>query len=298
MKKNFLSTNFLDWRTSLLLMFAVFWLGSQNLLAQAGSASATYTAGDIETQHPAPSNTTTPSACAEELVVTIPVGKIITGVDVSYTMTTGVNPVFSSWEGYRSEQRSRIECINPGGISESSLFSGSGTEGTHTYNRTGLAIAENVMGGGDITFQMHAFRTWSGTGTGCDGLINKVDNNSWTVTVYYDDPPSCPVPANVVVSDITSSGAQIDWDSVSEASDGYEWFIVPEGEPVFSSIESGSGPSSVTTDGLTPNTSYDVYVRASCGPFGVSDFSSPINFTTLCEASSIPWSENFDGLAT
>jgi hypothetical protein len=147
--------------------------------AFADSASATYTAGDIPTDSGF-QGLGLSSHCPGMLTVPIPVGARITGVDVSYTMTAKAS-------GWMSQQVSQLRCTSSGGASESQVFYGvSDTTGTYTYQRTGLAIANGVQGGGDVTFELHAGRTWPFSG--CDTFDNKVDNNSWTVTVYYEPP--------------------------------------------------------------------------------------------------------------
>jgi hypothetical protein len=142
-----------------------------------GSESATYMLGDIPTDY------NQPSTCPETMTITIPEGDnvIITGVDVSYTMT-------AENVAYMSEQRSRISILNPGGIAEPAYASGVGTGGTYAYERLGLNIGEGVVGGGDIIVQMDAYRTWGNTAPndGCGTWYNRVDDGTWTVTIHYD----------------------------------------------------------------------------------------------------------------
>ncbi len=127
--------------------------------------------------------------------VNIPVDATITSVDVEYEMTA----LGGAAEYLDVEQRSELRCNSTGGINEGTLYNGSGNvAGTYTYSRTGLTIANGVTGGGNIDFELHAGRTYGGSG--CNTTYNKVDNNSWTVTVYYTPgtptPPSCTTPTN------------------------------------------------------------------------------------------------------
>lgn len=149
-----------------------------------GSATATYYAGDISTLFGTP-NAGSVSDCPGRLSVSIPEGATITSVDVQYNM-------IAAGGGWMAEQRSRIVCTSAGGISEGDFYSGSGnTGGTYSYNRAGLNIANNVVGGGDIQFEMHAFRTWGGSG--CNTTYNRVENGTWTITVYYTAVPGFPI---------------------------------------------------------------------------------------------------------
>ena len=147
-----------------------------NILSECYSISETYSNGDIQTDlnfQTLPGS----SSCPGSLIVSIPLGAVILGVDVSYNMTARNN-------GWKSEQRSQLKCVSPGGLSEPELYSGSGNStGTLSYNRNGLNIANGVEGGGDIHFQLHAGRTFGGSG--CNTVYNKVDNNTWNITVYY-----------------------------------------------------------------------------------------------------------------
>ncbi|MDD3875127.1 MAG: T9SS type A sorting domain-containing protein [Bacteroidales bacterium] len=146
--------------------------------ASSNSTTTTYQLGDLPTDR---SFTTlvgvSSSACPGQLKVTIPTGAYITGVDVEYKIEA-INP------GRMSHQRSHLRCVSQGGVSEATLFSGSGNSaGIMSYSRSNLAIANDVFGGGDIYFELHAGRT-SG-GSGCNSTYNKINNNSWKVTVHY-----------------------------------------------------------------------------------------------------------------
>jgi len=150
----------------------------------AGSVTATYSAGDIPTT--LNTSVTTGSRALEPglLTVTIPVGSVITSVNVVYNMT-------ATSLGYMSEQRSFIRCTSTLGTDESAVYSGGGnSSGTYAYNRTNLTIANNVSGGGNIQFELHAFRIYGASGSNI--TYNYVNNNSWQITVNYDlvNPPT------------------------------------------------------------------------------------------------------------
>jgi hypothetical protein len=150
---------------------------STNATSTSTSASATYSSGNASTLYSASPTTATISSCPIPLSVTIPVGAVITGVNVAYSMTAASN-------GWRSDQRSYVRCTNVGGIAESAISSGSGTgTGTVPYSRNNLTIANGVSGGGTINFELHAFRTFSGTT--CATTDNFVNNNSFIITVNY-----------------------------------------------------------------------------------------------------------------
>jgi hypothetical protein len=138
-----------------------------------------YDLGDIPTTYNTAPNTGSNAIAPGVLTVTIPENAEVTGVDVEYQMT-------SHGGAWMSEQRSFIRVVSEGGTTESSVTNGpsSNSAGTHTYNRTGLTIANGVEGGGDITFELHAFRTWGGSGSNTQYAF--VPNNTWKVIVHYE----------------------------------------------------------------------------------------------------------------
>ena len=87
---------------------------------------------------------------------------------------------------------------------------------------------------------------------------------------------SCPTPTNVVITNITSNSAYVDWSHVS-GSTGY----VVRFKPVNSSSwrrQSSSNSSELIT-GLLPNTLYEVKVRSSCGS-SIGNYCNLVNFMT------------------
>ncbi|WP_436517775.1 LamG-like jellyroll fold domain-containing protein [Ekhidna sp. To15] len=145
------------------------------------TVSATYTEGDIGTLFNTSPAASDDSDCPGDLSLDVPDGMAVVSVDVSYTMTGMGDP----YNGYKSEQRSLLECITTG-QRESSLANGSGDElGTYSYNRTGLSIADGATG--TVVFRLHAWRTYSQIDDGCNALMQRVDNNSWKITLNLEE---------------------------------------------------------------------------------------------------------------
>ena len=145
------------------------------------SVTATYSSGDIPT-----GDLGWPGGCtASTLTLSVPIGATITGVDVSYDMTALED--VTTWDAYMSEQRSQLY-YQEGTVDEGTYYSGvGGFAGTYNYTRTGTSFANGLSATGILTFEMRAYRTWSGI-SGCNLTVNKVDNNTWTITVYYTTP--------------------------------------------------------------------------------------------------------------
>jgi hypothetical protein len=106
--------------------------------------------------------------------------------------------------------------------------------------------------------------------------------------------PACLPPNNIVVSNITTQSVQLDWDDMSNVSQfDFEYVIQAQGlgEPTTNGVSASD--YSVTDNTLTSNTYYEVYVRADCGT-NYSSWVGPINFKTLCDPFTVPYTENFD----
>ncbi len=99
---------------------------------------------------------------------------------------------------------------------------------------------------------------------------------------------SCGIPSNFTVSNTTSSSADLNWDSVSSATDGYEWVVMASGDApdTANAVETGTvanGTLTANVTNLTSDTDYDAYVRSVCDAASsqVSDWSGLESFSTL-----------------
>ena len=160
------------------LVSVIVLLAVSNAQAQ-GSVSATYTAGNIPT-----SEAVFDSTCNGNniiLSVTLPAGESypVTGVNISYNMTALAG-------GQMAHQRSQVKCVTTNNT-EAAVYSGVGTTGgTFNYSRTGVTIANGTYAGGtQLNFEMHAWRVTGAPSGPCNTVANRVDANSWTITVYY-----------------------------------------------------------------------------------------------------------------
>ena len=116
--------------------------------------------------------------------------------------------------------------------------------------------------------------------------------------VTVDAIPECSQPTNVAVSSITNAGATISWD----ANDMTAWVLqVSEGDDEHWGEDINAATNSKALIGLDANTLYYVRVKADCGAFGDSDWSTAVSFRTECDAidvdASTPWEENFNAMS-
>ncbi len=143
-----------------------------------------YSDGDIpSTYNSNPSNNSN-AIEPGEMTLSIPEGATITSVTVEYDIT-------SHGGAWMSEQRSFLRCVSEGGETEPQVYAGSNnTGGTMGYHRSDLDIANDVVGGGDIAFELHVFHTWEGWGGsgGSNTDYAYVPDESWKIIVHYEIP--------------------------------------------------------------------------------------------------------------
>jgi hypothetical protein len=105
----------------------------------------------------------------------------------------------------------------------------------------------------------------------------------------------CAGPTNLATTAVNSFDADVTWNSAN-STDTFEVAIVPTGNPI-PATGTASATNSFNFGTLTPNTTYDVYVRTVCTTTGFSFWTGPLTFTTLC-ADVTEFTQNFDTSAT
>jgi hypothetical protein len=104
---------------------------------------------------------------------------------------------------------------------------------------------------------------------------------------------SCAIPSNLTNPNLTSTSVDAAW---TENGTATQWEL-SLGTPGFtpgSGFQQITGNNPYSASGLTPNTTYQWYVRSICGPGDTSGWSSPATFTTLCAPISAPYSQDFE----
>ncbi|MBW8361059.1 MAG: fibronectin type III domain-containing protein [Kaistella sp.] len=156
------------------------------------------------------------------------------------------------------------------------------------YNPTTEKYTSSVAG--DANGDDQAFNTVNAIpGMPSDGLTY-----TWT-------PPSCFVPSGLTTGTLTTGSGVINWDAVLPApANGYEVYYNTTGTaPTSATVLDGtnsitSGTNSGTITGLTPSTTYYVWVRSKCSPTDYSVWSNQLIFDSACFAQNAPYTENFD----
>jgi len=110
--------------------------------------------------------------------------------------------------------------------------------------------------------------------------------SSWSGVTGFTTLDVCNTPTSLLITNVLTTGVDLSWSAVSNASIGYEWILMPEGNSPdeSSAITSGTiSNSNVSITGLSANSAYSAYVRSNCGNENKSNWSTPYNFTTLEE---------------
>lgn len=126
-----------------------------------------------------------------------------------------------------------------------------------------------------------------------DGYYIYVDN------FVAETIPSCLKPTDVMAEELTTTTADISWEA---GADETQWTVI-YGEPGFDPEEEGTEVSvtddpETTLENLDPGTIYEVYVRADCSESDQSEWEGPISFATNCEATDIPFTQDFEDVST
>lgn len=132
-----------------------------------------------------------------------------------------------------------------------------------------------------------AFNTYAGEGKYIAIKMEKANSSTSYRGVYIDNIhveliPSCVELSDVAVSNITATTAQISWTNGSE--DQSAWQIALGTEASFDKdavtpVEADANPFTLT--GLTPETTYYIYVRANCGEGDFSVWTARKSFRTV-----------------
>lgn len=107
---------------------------------------------------------------------------------------------------------------------------------------------------GDYYFGFHAYSAAN-------------QNNLMVDNIKVELTPSCETPTAVVVTNVTSTSADISWSAPALAPDfGYEYVVSTSSTPPSSASDTGTevAGTSTTVTTLSPNTTYYVFVRSEC----------------------------------
>ena len=101
----------------------------------------------------------------------------------------------------------------------------------------------------------------------------------------------CESPTTFTMTDLTATTATLAWTGGSET---YQVKYKKTTDTDWTTAAENTTESSITLEGLAPNTDYEVRVRSVCSTTSFSGW-RVLNFTTDCGEQSLPYSEGFEG---
>ncbi len=134
--------------------------------------------------------------------------------------------------------------------------------------------------------QNYNLKAWTSLPNGMNDTLNTNDTLVDMLTLLT-------MPQGLVVSHVLATSARVSWNTTPGTS--YDLIYGPNGFNPSSSgtiLPNVSSPYNLT--GLSPSTSYDVYVRANCGSGAFNSWAGPSSFQTACGMLVAPIVENFD----
>lgn len=128
-----------------------------------------------------------------------------------------------------------------------------------------------------------------------------MDGNHASFTNWYIDDVvveelACPSPFHLTASEITTSSAKLGWQQSGNVSSWHLEFGEKGFQQGSGTLVAGLASDTFFLTGLSQATSFSFYVQAVCGEEEVSQWEGPHHFTTQCQISPLPFSENFDKL--
>ena len=160
---------------------------------------------------------------------------------------------------------------------------------TYNTNTVGWELKSINLSGLSFTGPAQARFTFSEPNGGGDDDI-AIDD------VTFDDPITCVAPSFLMVSNITTTTADLAWtENGTAASWNIEVVDVNAGETVTGVATNTGVTNPFGLSSLQSNTTYQIFVQADCGVSdGTSFWVGPIEFTTACDTFTAPYTEGFD----
>ncbi|MBR6067004.1 MAG: choice-of-anchor J domain-containing protein [Bacteroidales bacterium] len=181
-------------------------------------------------------------------------------------------------------------------------------QGIMTWDHTALTMTitfdnSYVYNGGNLLVDFnHAAASWNryyflGVETTEAMSYNSGSKNfSPKTTFVYQPLPTCPKPATVTATGITSVSADIAWTAGgSESEWALKWGVAGFDVETAGTLVENLNVASYSLTGLTGNTEYDVYVKAVCSDSEESEWRST-SFRTECGLQTIPYTETFEAV--
>lgn len=211
------------------------------------------------------------------------------GINYSLYVRTVCNNDFSNWVGPVNFSTPEETCVAP---TDLQVFNIDSNYAEFYWNTQNNIISSTIeYGEAGFTLGQGISNTTSNNFYFAENLLPSTEYEFYVKTncssdnsseyigpIAFTTEDACTTPQNLDFTNIESCAFNIYWSGLGETS-----WEVEYGEIGFTI---GSGTSLITSntslyiDGLTPSTTYEIYVRANCGSDGFSDYSEALVVTT------------------
>ena len=121
-----------------------------------------------------------------------------------------------------------------------------------------------------------------------------IGNGPWAGPFTFCTSASCPAPSNLSATNITLNSFDVNWTGGGVGTNyNVEYGLAGFAQGAGTLVSTTATTLSVSA-GITPSTTYDIYVQDSCGLGDVSTWIGPLTISTLCAALVPPYLEDFD----
>ncbi len=114
--------------------------------------------------------------------------------------------------------------------------------------------------------------------------------------IKVEETPSCVAPTALNVTALTSTSATLNW--TTGGASNWKVQYGPTGFVLGTGTKVAATSTSLNITGLTPNTTYQFYVKDSCNALDVSVYTGPFSFTTPCAIVTLPYVESWETSST
>ncbi|QEE50471.1 T9SS type B sorting domain-containing protein [Flavobacterium alkalisoli] len=108
---------------------------------------------------------------------------------------------------------------------------------------------------------------------------------------------TCPAPDGLAVSNVTEDSATVSWNPPADLPDSYDYYLSTSNtSPAPDAVVTDNvDPTTVDLDGLTPSTTYYIWVRSNCGTDDYSFWVGPLVFNTTQIPADTNFYDDFEG---
>ena len=169
---------------------------------------------------------------------------------------------------------------------------------TNPYDASTFVPVDTINNTSTTAYEYHEVFFNNYTGSGQYIAFRNITTSTSAYSYNYIDDlevdlaPSCIIPLNVAVSNITNNSANVSWTSDAPS------FTVSYGTDTNNMASITVNTNSVSLTNLLASSTYYVKVKAECSATDQSEFTSPVTFSTLCDVLPVPYSTDFDNFTT